>query len=201
MTRVVLTAASITTIEAAGSNRSVVRRKPPDDMQQCKSNVTPALNSKAILMAQIKPFHLSPDVKHRASSAAPSLIVSPTKRRIIIHDTSDSEQETNEGTNSTANNAASHVIKLNGSDEDQRQRGQSAGASHKYHSKLLCLHHHRWRAIAPFISFITTRNYDHKEKPIFGNDLKMTHLCQATCTLTGGQLDLATTNQVQALWQ
>ena len=85
-------------------------------------------------MAQIKPYHLSPDVKHRASSAAPSLIVSPTKRRIIIHDTSDSEQETIEVTNSTATNAASHVIKMNGNDEDQRQTGISAGALHKYHS-------------------------------------------------------------------
>ena len=93
----------------------------------------------AILMAQ---------VYHRASSTAQSLIASPTKRRIIIHDTSESEQETIEGSKSTTTNAASHVIKTNGNEEDQRQTGQSEGESHKNHSTLLCLHHHRWQAIA-----------------------------------------------------
>jgi hypothetical protein len=103
---------------------------------------------KTILMAQIKPHHLSPEVYHRASSTAPSLIASPTKRRIIIHDTSESEQETIEGSKSTTTNAASHVIKTNGKEEDQRQTGQSAGELNKHHSTLLCLHHHRWQAIA-----------------------------------------------------
>jgi len=100
-------------------------------------------------MAQNKHYHLSPDAHIRASSAAPSLIASPSKRRIIIHDTSDSEQETIEVTNSTATNAASHVNNMNGSDEDQRQTGISAGALHKYHSKLLCLHHLRCNPLLP----------------------------------------------------
>jgi len=130
---------------------SARERECPDDARAAPQVATCHLGSigiqiqidtltflKTILMAPIKPYHLSPDAHIRASSAAPSLIASPSKRRIIIHDTSESEQETIEGSNSTTSNAASRVIKLNGSDEDQRQTGISTGVVHKYHSKLLC---------------------------------------------------------------